>query len=149
MKGRKMLKSLVFGLSLLLFAGCATVVSEEAQSELQKEMAKEQKMGEDMLESFQKKDFAGYTRYIPAGGRQVYSKADFDKEQRELLSRMGEIVSYRFLTRLEMEPVHQLVWAVRFKSYNLKGEPIFREALYCIVVGEVDESKRVFLFGFK
>ena len=144
-----MLKVLFPVLAVLLFSGCASVMSVEEQSELQRSMAKEQKMGEDMLEAFRKRDFDAYTRYIPAGGKQVYGKTEFEKEQREIASRMGKIESYRFLTRLEMEPVHQLVWAVRFKSFNLKGEPVFREALYCIVVGEVDESRRVFLFGFK
>ena len=72
-----MLRILVLLFSILLFSGCATVISEEEQSELQRNMAKEQKMGEDMLEAFRKKDFDGYTRYIPAGGKQVYTKKQF------------------------------------------------------------------------
>jgi hypothetical protein len=62
---------------------------------------------------------------------------------------MGKIDSFRFLTRLEKEPLHELVWAVRFMSYSLKGEKVFKETLYSIVVGEVDGTRRVFLFGFK
>lgn len=142
---KKLFAAVVFA---FLFAGCATVDPAEMSGDEQL-FQKEQKMGETMIEAFRKRDLEAFIQYIPAGGRQIYGKDEFLKEQREIAARMGEIVSYRFLTRLEMEPAHQLVWAVRFKSYSLKGEPIYREALFTIVVGEVDESRKVFLFGFK
>ncbi|MBE6390109.1 MAG: hypothetical protein E7043_08070 [Lentisphaerae bacterium] len=140
---KKMLTLLMLS---LIFCGCRSV---EELSEAEKTLIREQQIGESMLEAFRKKDIERYLQYIPAGGRQLYGKKEFDKEQQEVASKLGEIVSYRFLTRLEMEPAHQLVWAVRFKSYSIKGEPVFKEALFAIVVGEVDESKKVFLFGFK
>ncbi|MBO7327736.1 MAG: hypothetical protein J6W00_03070 [Lentisphaeria bacterium] len=131
-----------------IFGGCVSVDNNDISPDEQM-LAKEQKMGEEMIEAFRKRDLAAFIQYIPAGGRQMYGKNEFQKEQQEIAARMGEIVSYRFLTKLEMEPAHQLVWAVRFKSYSLKGEPIYREALFTIVVGEVDDSRKVFLFGFK
>ncbi|MBE6358398.1 MAG: hypothetical protein E7057_04025 [Lentisphaerae bacterium] len=141
----------IFGLifMLLLCAGCVTGVSPEELSEKERRMQREERIGEEMIEAFRKNDFEAFVKYIPAGGKEVYNKDKFNAEQREIASRMGKIVSSRFLTRLEMEPMHQLVWAVRFQSYTLKGEEIFREALFSIVIGEVDERLRVFLFGFK
>ena len=141
-----MKKFLLAGMLGLLLVGCATT---EELSEKQKAMAKEQQMGEMMLDSFRKQDLDGYIKFIPPGGRTAYGKDKFNTEQREIASRMGKIESYRFLTRLEKEPLHELVWAVRFKSYSLKGEPVYKEALFSIVVGEVDGTRRVFLFGFK
>ena len=143
-----MKKIIALFLFALVFSGCASVNDDNSMSD-EKILAKEQKMGEAMIEAFRKRDLAAFTQYIPAGGRQMYGKNEFQKEQQEIAARMGEIVSYRFLTKLEMEPAHQLGWAVRFKSYSLKGEPIYREALFTIVVGEVDDSRKVFLFGFK
>ena len=78
-----------------------------------------------------------------------HSKEKFLKDQREVASRMGKLESYRYLTRLEKEPLHEFVWAVRFLSYSLKGEKIYKEAIFSIVVGEVDDARKVFLFGFK
>lgn len=141
-----MKKFLLAGVLGLLLAGCATT---EDLSEKEKAMAREQQMGEMMLDAFSKQDLEGYIKFIPPGGRQQYGKEKFQTEQREIASRMGKVVSYRFLTRLEKEPLHELVWAVRFQSYSLKGEPVYKEALFSIVVGEVDGTRRVFLFGFK
>lgn len=141
-----MKKFLCAGILGFLLVGC---VATDGLSEKQKMMKKEQQMGEMMLDAFSKQDWNGYIKFIPPGGRQQYGKEKFQTEQREIASRMGKIVSYRFLTRLEKEPLHELVWAVRFQSYSLKGEPVYKEALFSIVVGEVDGTRRVFLFGFK
>ena len=141
-----MKKFFVLSLAVLLFAGC---VSVENISEKQNAFQKEQAMGEVMLNEFKKQNYDGYIQFIPPGGRQAYNKEKFQTEQREIVSRMGKIDSFRFLTRLEKEPLHELVWAVRFMSYSLKGEKVFKETLYSIVVGEVDGTRRVFLFGFK
>lgn len=130
----------------LLLTGC---VSVENISEAQLVMDKEIKMGETMLDAFAKRDFEAFMQYTPAGSREQYNKDKFIEEQRELIFRMGEVDSYRFLTKLEFEPMHQYVWAVRFLSYSLKGEKIYKECLFVIVVGEVDEQRKVFLFGFK
>ena len=110
---------------------------------------KEKQIGQEMIEAFRKQDYEAFIKNIPAGGKQVWGKDKFNEEQREVASRLGKIDSYRFLTKLELEPAHHLVWAVRFKSYTLKGEETFKEALFSIVVGKVDENLRVFLFGFK
>ena len=140
------MKNLLLVSLLCLIAGCATFNDAPA---VKTELEKEQELGEIMLEAFRKRDLKSFTQFIPAGGSEQYGKEEFAKEQQEVASRLGEIVSYRFLTQLEMEPLHQLVWAVRFRSHNLKCEPVYREALFVIVVGKIDESRKVFLFGFK
>ena len=141
-----MKKFFILPLIVLLFAGC---VSVQNISDDQQKMAKEQALGEAMLEAFKKQNYDGYIQFIPPGGRQAYNKEKFQTDLREIASRMGKIDSFRFLTRLEKEPLHELVWAVRFQSYSLKGEKIFKETIFSIVVGEVDGVRRVFLFGFK
>ena len=141
-----MKKFLILSLAILFFAGCASVKNV---SEIEDVMAKEQAMGETMLNAFKKQDYDAFIQFIPQGGRQEYNKEKFKNEQREIASRMGKIDSYRFLTRLEKEPLHELVWAVRFMSYSLKGEKVFKETIFSVVIGEVDGTRRVFLFGFK
>lgn len=141
-----MKKFLIIGIFALIFAGCQ---STQELSENQKMMEREEQMGELMIEAFRKQDFDGYIQFIPPGGRQQYNKDKFKRELMEITSRMGKVDSFRFLTRLEKEPLHELVWAVRFLSYSLKGEKVYKEALFSIVVGEVDGTRRVFLFGFK
>lgn len=141
-----MRKIILFAVVSVLFAGCASFKTEKVPVD---ELSIEKRMGETMIEAFGKQDFEGFIQYIPAGGRQVYGQNKFKEEQRQIASRLGKIVSYRFLTKLEMEPAHQLVWAVRFKSYTLKGEETFKEAIFTVVIGKVDEQRKVFLFGFK
>ena len=128
---------------------CGCVSTPENLPAAQRRLAKEQKIGQEMLEAFKAKDYDRFVKYIPAGGKQVWGKDKFNQEQREVASRLGMIDSYRFLTQLELEPAHHLVWVVRFKNYTLKGEPVFKEALFAVVIGEVDEDLKVFLFGFK
>ena len=142
-----MKKLLLLVLCASLFSGCASI--GENLTEKQLKVEKEQKMGEMMLEAFKKQDFEKYIQFIPAGGRQTYNKDKFNEDQKEIASRMGKIDSYRFLTRLEKEPLHEFVWAVRFLSYSIKGKEVYKEALFSIVVGEVDDTRKVFLFGFK
>ena len=141
-------KLLMFLFAALCLCGCVTKNAGEIAEKLQT-FEKEQKIGQEMLDAFSKQDYEAFVKYIPAGGKQVWGKDKFNEEQREVASRLGKIDSYRFLTQLELEPAHHLVWAVRFKSYNLKGEEIYKEALFSIVVGRVDETLKVFLFGFK
>ena len=141
----KKLVLICLGLSLLW--GCASV-DEEAVVR-RKVFEAEKRIGEEMIEAFRKRDFERFVRRFPSGGHGKYGREQFEQEQREAASRLGEIVSYRFLTQLELEPAHHLVWAVRFESRTLKGDPIYREAIFSIVVGEVDGQRRVFLFGFQ
>lgn len=144
-----MKKVLLVLLGAIFFTGCATVrQSEEELSEAERIAAREQQMGEVMLEAFRTKNFEQYIQFIPRGGRQEYTQEIFNNQQREIQASMGEIVSWRFLGRLELEPAHRLVWAVRFKSRTIQGEEIHKEALFSIVVGRVDENLRVFLFAF-
>ena len=132
--------------AVIFLSGCATWQKQELPPD---ELSIEKRIGEGMIEAFSKQKYEEFIKHIPAGGRQLYSKDKFNEEQRQIASRLGKIVSYRFLTKLEMEPAHQLVWAVRFKSYTLKGEENYKEAIFSVVIGKVDESRRVFLFGFK
>lgn len=143
-----MKKTLIALFAFFVLCGCATKTVAEI-SEEQRVFEKEKQIGQEMIEAFRKQDYEAFIKNIPAGGKQVWGKDKFNEEQREVASRLGKIDSYRFLTKLELEPAHHLVWAVRFKSYTLKGEETFKEALFSIVVGKVDENLRVFLFGFK
>ena len=144
-----MKKVLLVLLGAIFFTGCATVrQSEEELSEAERIAAREQQMGEVMIEAFRTKNFEQYIQFIPRGGRQEYTQEMFNNQQREIQASMGEIVSWRFLGRLELEPAHRLVWAVRFKSRTIQGAEIHKEALFSIVVGRVDENLRVFLFAF-
>ncbi|MBE6356242.1 MAG: hypothetical protein E7058_03915 [Lentisphaerae bacterium] len=140
----------------LLIALCAVCclcgcVTQKSTDSLQKDgiFVREQQIGQEMIEAFQKQNYDNFVKYLPEGGKRVWGKDKFNEEQREVASRLGKIDSYRFLTKLELEPAHHLVWVVRFKSYTLKGEETFKEALFSIVVGQVDENLKVFLFGFK
>lgn len=144
-----MKKILMMLLGVVFLTGCATMQqSPEELSEAERIAAREQQMGEVMLEAFRTKNFEQYIQFIPRGGRQEYTPEMFNNQQREIQTSMGEIVSWRFLGRLELEPAHRLVWAVRFKSRTIQGEEIHKEALFSIVVGRVDENLRVFLFAF-
>ena len=144
-----MKKILIMLLGVVFLTGCATMQqSPEELSEAERIAAREQQMGEVMLEAFRTKNFEQYIQFIPRGGRQEYTLEKFNTQQREVQASMGEIVSWRFLGRLEMEPAHRLVWAVRFKSHTIQGQEIYKEALFSIVVGRVDENLRVFLFAF-
>lgn len=144
----KMRKFLLIG-SLLTFILCGCASTDEAAAEKRRILEKEKQIGESMIDAFRKRDMDGFLRHTPSAGRRQYGKKEFEREQQEVASRLGEIVSYRFLTTLEMEPAHQLVWAVRFRSRKLNGEPAYREALFVVVIGEVDGQRKVFLFGFK
>ena len=142
-------KIFVMILGVFMLAGCVTSRSSmEELNEAERIAAGEQQMGELMLEAFRTKNFEQYIQFIPRGGRQEYKLETFNEQQREIQASMGEIVSWRFLGRLELEPAHRLVWAVRFKSNSLQGKELYKEALFTVVIGQVDEKFRVFLFGF-
>ena len=109
---------------MAVFSGCAMFgeKNEEKISEAAAELKAERAIGEKMLIAFQKNDAKAFLHYIPAGNAGKYGVKEFAAERKEITSRLGEIESFRFLTKLELEPVHQLVWAVRFKRSNIKQE---------------------------
>ena len=138
-------------LTMAVFSGCAMFGdnTEEKESPEVVELNAEKAIGEKMLVAFKKNDAKAFLQYVPAGNAGKYGAKEFTAERKEITSRLGEIASFRFLTKLELEPVHQLVWAVRFKRKNIEQKDIYQEVLFTIVVGKVDESRKVFLFGFR
>ncbi len=148
------MKKLFYGffiLTIVAFSGCAMFGEQKKGKDSPEvvELNAEKAIGEKMLAAFQKNDAKAFLQYIPAGNAGKYGEKEFSAERKEITSRLGEIASYRFLTKLELEPVHQLVWAVRFKRKNIEQKDVFQEVLFTIVVGKVDESRKVFLFGFR
>ncbi len=131
----------------LLLNSCVGVREVERFSDAEKNI--EIRMGEDVIAAFQNADMARLQKHLTAEGQEKFSKKEFDAECKNISARWGRIVDYRYLTRLEMAPLHQYVWAVRFQRRGSKGQEVYQEVLFATLAGKVDGESRIFLFGFK
>ena len=132
------------------FSGCTTI------SELPPEEVKKQGdtpefiLGRDMLIAFLRGDAGGFVSHLSPEVQKQFNAAKFKETRDNIVKNLGEPVSFRFLTTLEMTAVKPNVWVVRFKRVNkISKKEFYQEVLFSIVTAEVDGKAHVLSFNFK
>ena len=137
-------------LAAALFAGCTTI-SELPPEELKKQGdTPEFTLGRDMLIAFLRGDAKGFVSRLSPEVQKQFNAEKFTETRNSIVKNLGEPVSFRFLTTLEMTALKPNVWAVRFKRVNPVSKKVFyQEVLFSIVTAEVDGKANVISFNFK
>ena len=153
MNGKKLRDLVVAALPLVaaaLFAGCTTI-SELPPEELKKQgETPEYTLAREMLIAFLRGDARGFVSHLSPEVQKQFNAAKFTEARNNIVKNLGEPVSFRFLTTLEMTALKPNVWAVRFKRVNPVSKKEFhQEVLFSIVTAEVDGKAHVISFNFK
>ena len=133
-----------------LLAGCTTI-SELPPEEVKKQGdTPEFVLGREMLIAFLRGDARGFVSRLSPEVQKQFNAEKFNTTRANIVKNLGEPVSFRFLTTLEMTALKPNVWAVRFKRVNPVSKKVFyQEVLFSIVTAEVDGKAHVISFNFK
>lgn len=151
---KNMLRDIAFAalplFAAVLFAGCTTI------SELPPEDVKKQgdtpefALGRDMLIAFLRNDAKGFVSHLSPEKQKQFNTEMFSQTRADIVKNLGEPVSFRFLTTLEMVAFQPNIWVIRFKRVNpVSKKEFYQEVLFSIVTGRIDGKVQVISFRFK
>lgn len=134
----------------VLQSGC-TVISELPPEELRKENSSpEFAQCRKLLIAFLKNDAADFVESLAPELRDKFPAEKFKLYRAQLVKQMGEPVSFRYLTTLEMTALKPNLWAVRFKRVKQPGgKEFYQEAVFRATTAEVDGRANIIGFNFE
>ena len=68
-------------------------------------------------------------------------KAAYSRFRKVILEERGEPVSFSYVTSLESAVLKPYIWKVRFLHKNNKDQKFYREALFRVVIGHIEDLK--------
>ena len=136
-------------LAAAVFCGC-TVIRELPPEELRKQGdTPEFVQGRKLLTAFLENDGSGFVSQLEPKVREQFTVEKFRETRARIVEALGEPVSFRFLTTLEMTALKPNIWAVRFKRVNPQSEKEFhQEVLFRVVTALADGKAHVISFNF-
>ena len=107
-------------------------------------------LGRKMLIAFLENDGRAFVSYLEPKVQEQFTVEKFRETRERIVRELGEPVSFRYLTTLEMTALKPNIWAVRFKRMNLKNDKEFyQEVLFQVVTAFADGRAHVISFNFK
>ena len=135
--------------AILACSGCTSVADAEQSAAEAAAPAEEQKAGESLILAFMKNKPALFLSQLPAEARKDYTEKDFEITRKSMLEKLGEPVSYRFITNLEHPIATVSVWRIRFERWNSdKTKKIHQETLFRAISGKIDGKDVLLSFNF-
>ena len=134
----------------VVLAGCV-VIRELPPEELKKQdESPEFQVGRDLLLALLRNDASAFVELLEPDVRERFTADSFRAARGKIVRELGEPVSFRFLTTLEMNTFRPNIWAVRFKRKNPKsGKEFYNEVLFQVVTGRADGKVHIISFQFK
>lgn len=137
---------------LMLFglAACSSFGQNEADAATV-ENAKadaERETGKRLLTAFSAGDYKSFAKELPPDVASKFNAAEFDRTRNELLTTVGKVEGFEFLTELRTPVIRTFVWKVVLERKSEKGEPIRQDLLFRVLVGKLEGKPYVISFGF-
>ena len=147
---RTVCRFMVASVVAALAAGCVSV-KELPPAEVKKQGdSPEFVLGRKMLIAFLENDGRAFVSYLEPKVQEQFTVEKFRETRERIVRELGEPVSFRYLTTLEMTALKPNIWAVRFKRMNLKNDKEFyQEVLFQVVTAFADGKAHVISFNFK
>ncbi|MBP5182739.1 MAG: hypothetical protein J6331_06910, partial [Lentisphaeria bacterium] len=112
-------------------------------------LEEEFKHGRKLLKAFLADDGKAFVNLLPARLQKEFDGKKFSLTRKAVTDSMGEPVSFRYVTALEMVSVTPHIWAVRFKRVSRDGkEEYFSEMLFRVITGTLDGKPHILGFNF-
>ncbi len=147
---RQVAPALAAGLILAGNAGCAGLdagKAEAAEAAAVKAPSPEEN-GRKLLEAFQANDAATFIGQLPPELQKQFDEQAFVTARRSLAEKLGEPVSFSYLTTEEHPYLTVSLWKVRFKRQSSAGKDIFQEAVFRVIASLRDGKYTVISFNF-
>lgn len=149
-----MLKSTVValtaGLSVLFLASGCTVVREYPAEEQVTEVKKaEAELAHKLIKAFVTNSASEFVSLLPEETRARFGKEEFNKYRKKVVESVGEPISFKYMTSLELPAFTPQIWKVKFRRVNRKGDTEFTsEVLFKVVTG-TDKKKQPVITTFQ
>ena len=125
------------------------IVTENKELKKQLQVVNEYLLGRELLSAFLKDDAGKFVALLPARLRQEFDHKKFEATRKAVTASMGEPVSFRYVTALEMTAVTPHIWAVRFSRISRDGkEEHTSEMLFRVITGHLDGKPYIIGFNF-
>ncbi len=148
-----MMKKIVFAcavaLSLAGVNGCTTIAELPPEEVKKQGDSPEFRLCRELLMEFLKGDASGFVSHLSPEVQKVFTADKFRETRDNIVKNLGEPVSFRYLTTLELVALKPNIWAVRFKRVNPQtGREFYQEVLFRVITAEADGRVNVVSFNF-
>ena len=125
------------------------IVTENKELKKQLQVVNEYRLGRELLSAFLKNDAKKFVALLPARLRQEFDHNKFEATRKAVTTSMGEPVSFRYVTALEMTAVTPHIWAIRFSRISRdEKEEYTSEMLFRVITGHLDGKPYILGFNF-
>ena len=109
----------------------------------------EYKYGRKLVKAFIAGESRTFVKLLPARLQKEFDHKKFEATRKAVMDSMGEPVSYRYITALEMTSVTPHIWAIRFSRISRdEKEEYFSEMLFRVITGTLDGKPYIIGFNF-
>jgi len=141
------LLTLAAALIALSTTACTTIrelPTDPADVELSPEVQEERDFSRKLLEAFLKDDESKFISLLTPEMQEEFrkDKAAYSRFRKVILEERGEPVSFRYVTSLESAVLKPYIWKIRFLHKNNKDQEFYREALFRVVIGHIEDLKK-------
>ena len=141
--------------AVILLTGC-TVISElppESLSAADRTAAvntEEYELCRKLLTAFIKNDAGSFVAMLPDEVQKKFGVKEFEAARKQVVTSLGQPVSFAYVTKLELAPLTPHIWKVRFERSGIrkKDETFHSEALFRVITGKVNGKAVITSFQF-
>ena len=141
----------LFAAAMLLNSGCNTVELHESQLTVDQQ-AQLDKAAEkaciELLEAFKNNDYPRLRKTLPVSLAKQFTEDNFKQSRNATVKILGEIKSYKFLTRLQAPIFRNMIYRVKFQRTGNDNKAIEQEALFRVMLAENNGVIQVLSFVF-
>ena len=103
----------------------------------------------EFIDAFFRNDGQAFVSMLTEEFQEKFTLDHYNNTRRELISSLGEPVSFSYITTLEMPVFTPHIWKVSFRKQNIAtGEEITCEALLRVITAELDGEIIITAFQF-
>ena len=146
----RVLRNVLTGMAAALLAGCVYVKELPVEEVAKQGETPEFQLGREMLVAFLENDGRAFVSHLEPKVREQFTVETFRDTRARIVEALGEPVSFRYLTTLEMTALRPNIWVVRFKRVNPQsGKEFHQEVLFRVVTALADGKAHVISFNFQ
>lgn len=137
--------------AILSCSGCTSLADPDKEQPAAEASApaEKQKVGESLILAFMKDKPDLFISQLPEEARKDFTKKDFEITRKSMLEKLGDPVSYEFITNLEHPIATVSVWRIRFRRDSSdKSRKIYQETLFRAISGKIDGKDVLLSFNF-
>lgn len=107
------------------------------------------KLAEKLCRAFVRDDASGFLALLPENLRKEFHEEAFRKARQKLVSALGEASGWEYAATLRHPLLQVQLWKIAFCKNASDGTgTIVQEALFQVMIGEIDGKPQVVSFGF-